>query len=124
MRFTKMEITRRPRNCFAQWPRKVTHARNNLGTMYFNGDGVLRDYSEAVKWLRLAAGQGNVRAQTTLGVMYMKGFGLAQSYFDAVKWYRLAADQGFPEAQVPSRVGRLIQNVRPERLRTACELAG
>lgn len=27
--------------------------QNNLGIMYFNGDGVPQDYVEAVKWYRL-----------------------------------------------------------------------
>jgi uncharacterized protein len=27
--------------------------------MYDNGDGVIQDYAEAVKWYRLAAEQGN-----------------------------------------------------------------
>jgi TPR repeat protein len=32
-------------------------AQNNLGFMYANGQGVAQDYSEALKWYRLAAAQ-------------------------------------------------------------------
>ncbi len=53
-------------------------AQNNLGVMYKSGKGVPQDYTEAVKWYRLAA---------------------EQSYAEAVKWYRLAAEQGHASAQ-------------------------
>jgi hypothetical protein len=34
---------------------------------------VSQDYSEAAKWFRLAANQGNVDAQNSLGFMYYPG---------------------------------------------------
>ena len=33
-------------------------SQSTLGTMYYNGDGIDRDYSEAIKWIRTAALQG------------------------------------------------------------------
>ena len=33
----------------------LTAAQYNLGIMYANGQGVLQDYKDAVKWCRLAA---------------------------------------------------------------------
>ena len=44
-----------------------------LDIMYGNGNGVLQDYAEAVKWYRLSAEQGDAGAQT-LGVMRGKVF--------------------------------------------------
>jgi hypothetical protein len=38
-------------------------AQTNVGWMFQNGQGVLRDYDEAIKWYRLAAAQGDVYAQ-------------------------------------------------------------
>src|SRR6476469_1692865 len=43
-------------------------AQSNLGAAYATGQGVSQDFSEAVKWFRLAAGQGEDRAQCRLGV--------------------------------------------------------
>ena len=63
------------------------------------GKGVTQSYQEAVKWYRLAAAQGDARAQNSLGYMYLNGQGVAQSYQEAVKWYKLAAAQGVAEAQ-------------------------
>jgi TPR repeat protein len=57
------------------------------------------DYDTALKEWRLAAEQGNARAQYNLGVMHQKGEGVTQDYQEAVKWYRLAAEQGNASAQ-------------------------
>jgi uncharacterized protein len=52
------------------------------------------EYAEAVKWDRLAAEQGDVRAQTNLGISYYNGRGVERNYLEAVNWYRKSADQG------------------------------
>ena len=67
--------------------------------MYDNGEGVVRDYVEAVKWYRLAAQQGDVSAQFNVGVMYGMGQGVVRDYAEAAKWTRLAAEQGNASAQ-------------------------
>jgi TPR repeat protein len=59
-------------------------AQSNLGVMYGNGHGVVKDYKEAVKWYRLAAEQGNAIAQSNLGFMYDNGQGVAQDHKEAV----------------------------------------
>ena len=41
-----------------------------LGEMYCFGQGVTQDYTEAVKWSRLAAEQGDAAARHNLGTMY------------------------------------------------------
>ena len=74
-------------------------AQYSLALMYNNGEGVLQDYKEAVKWYRLAAEQGYVQAQYNLGNSYSTGEGVLQDYKEAVKWYRLAAEQGYAAAQ-------------------------
>ena len=74
-------------------------AQSHLGNMYFVGHGVPQNYSEAVKWYRLAAEQGNADGQYNLGLAYERGQGVPRNYVEAVKWYRLAAEQGQPYAQ-------------------------
>jgi TPR repeat protein len=73
--------------------------------MYYNGWGVPQDYSEAVKWYRKAAEQGDVIAQYNLGDMYCTGEGVPQNDAEAVKWYRKAAEQGDAAAQ--HKLGRM-----------------
>jgi hypothetical protein len=74
-------------------------AQNSLGLMYDNGHGVPQNYTEAVKWYRMAAEQGNADAQNNLGTMYQHGQGVPQDHTEAVKWYRMAAEQGHVAAQ-------------------------
>ena len=76
-------------------------AQYNLGVMYAKGDGVEKDYGEAVKWYTKAAEQGHASGQNNLGVMYAKSDGVVQDYREALKWYTKAAQQGFPPAQYP-----------------------
>jgi DNA polymerase III epsilon subunit-like protein len=60
---------------------------------------VEQDYTEAVKWYRKAAEQGNARAQNNLGMCYEYGKGVEQDYVKAVKWYHKAAERGNASAQ-------------------------
>jgi TPR repeat protein/CHAT domain-containing protein len=71
----------------------------NLGLLYRDGLGVLKDYAEAVRWLRKAADQGHAHAQDNLGWMYEHGRGVAQDDVEAVRWYRRAAEQGHAISQ-------------------------
>jgi len=48
-------------------------AQTSLGGKYYNGQGVRRDYAEATKWVRKAAGRGYAPAQAYLGIMYWNG---------------------------------------------------
>jgi TPR repeat protein len=74
-------------------------AEVNLGSLYFNGQGVARDYKEAAKWDRLAADQGLAPAQANLGLMYIHGQGVEIDYLEGQRLLRLAVDQNFPPAQ-------------------------
>jgi hypothetical protein len=69
------------------------------GMAYYNGEGVDHNYDEAVKWVRLAADQGDANAQNALGESYYSGNGVAQNYIEAVKWARMAANKGYAAAQ-------------------------
>ena len=66
---------------------------------YDYGEGVPQDDAEAVRWYRLAAGQGDASAQYHLGLMYDNGKGIPQDDAEAIRWYRLAAEQGSASAQ-------------------------
>jgi TPR repeat protein len=70
-----------------------------MGMCYANGTGVAQDDAEAVRWYRLAADQGDAKAQYNIGGCYSKGTGVVQDDAEALRWFRLAADQGLAEAQ-------------------------
>ena len=83
-------------------------AQNNLGGMYYNGQGVVQDDKEAVKWYTKASEQGDALAQNNLGGMYYNGQGVAQDDKEAVKWFRTSAEQGYSGAQ--NNLGLMYDN--------------
>jgi len=75
------------------------NAQAELGFSYIEGRGVIKDYIEAVKWLRKAADQNHPQAQYNLGAAYISGTGVAQDEAEAIRWLQKAADQNVAEAQ-------------------------
>ena len=65
-----------------------------MGILYRLGEGVPKDYTEAVRWFRLAAEQGDVTAQRQLGDAYRFGEGVSQDYVQAYAWLNIAAARG------------------------------
>ena len=63
------------------------------------GEGVSKDLSEAVKWYRKAAEQGDADAQGFLGECYEYGGGVVKDLTEAIKWYRKAAARGNEDAK-------------------------
>lgn len=74
-------------------------ARSDPGLLYIGGQGVPMDYSKAATWYRMAAEQGDAKAQFRLGLMSYLGQGVPRDYKEAARWYRMAAEQGDPQAQ-------------------------
>jgi TPR repeat protein len=70
-----------------------------LGYKYLDGDGVEKNIPEAVKWFKLAAGNGDVYAAYTLGKTFHDGDGMPQDYTEAMKWFRVAAELGDANSQ-------------------------
>ena len=87
---------------FKQWAplAQQGHARaqNNLGVMYSQGQGTVKNQKMAIRLYRLAAAQQDADAENNLGWMYENGQGVARDENKAVNWYRLAAEQGDTEA--------------------------
>ncbi len=103
-------------------------AQTSLGIMYENGQGVIKDYQQAVYWYEKAAKQGYVlainwfkkaadqdsradegdaEAQHNLGVMYYFGQGLPQSYKKAYMWANIAASNG-EESHIKDFVAKML----------------
>lgn len=69
--------------------------QNKLGICYYIGQGVARDYVQAVYWWRQAAEQGNAYAQYSLGICYAKGLGVERDSEQAEYWKNLAIQNGY-----------------------------
>jgi len=74
-------------------------AQFNLGVMYANGEGLVKDQVQAVKWYRKAAEQGMATAQFNLGVMYVAGEGVIKDPIEAHAWWDVASVLGDDDAK-------------------------
>jgi TPR repeat protein len=74
-------------------------AQFSLGLKHYNGDGVIKDATEAAKWIRKSAEQGHAAAQAYLGHMYKKGDGVIRDVAESAKWIRKSAERGYAVAQ-------------------------
>ena len=69
----------------------IAGARNRLGVMYAEGQGVAQDDKESVRCFRLAAEQGDAEAQAGLGLACGTGRGIPQDFVASYMWVTLAA---------------------------------
>jgi len=74
-------------------------AQSTLGLLYYHGQGVPRDLSEALRWFRAAADRDDPTALFYLGVMFAEGQGVPQDKAEAAEWFHRAADLGEARAQ-------------------------
>jgi len=74
-------------------------AQYNLGKMYYNGDGTLKDDKQAFYWNKKSAEQGQVDAQYSLALMYYNGIGTLKDYKKAAYWTRKSYEKGHKDAK-------------------------
>ncbi len=73
-------------------------AQYQLGILYLTGKGTLQDFSEASKWLTVAAEQNHPLAQYELGLLYQIGQGVEMDSEKSYTWLNLAAAAGIEQA--------------------------
>lgn len=95
---------------FKQYPKELlkdinlaeqgdAEAQFRLGKRYYNGDGIEKDYAEAVKWWFKSAKLENNKAQYNLGVCYYNGKGVNKNKAEAVRLWHKSVEQGNVKAQ-------------------------
>lgn len=80
----------------ARWQSREGDAQYRLGHMHREGEGVLQNFKEALKWYRLAISTGNAAALIDLGEVYADGMSVTQEYVRAHMWFNLAASKLSP----------------------------
>ena len=70
-----------------------------LGNLYYRGDGVDQDFTEAKRWYSKAAKQKYPLAQMNLGTCYFEGNGVEEDPKEGVRWFKEAAEQGHAGGQ-------------------------
>jgi len=79
-----------------------------IGQLYLAGDGVKKDYGEAMSWFRKAADGGSSFGMWKVGSLYENGWGVHKDRKEARTWYTKAAEAGEDRANVS--IGLLYQN--------------
>jgi TPR repeat protein len=69
-------------------------ACNYLGTHYYLGLGVKRDFEQAARWYEAAALAEDPQGQRNLGVMYLRGLGVGKDFQQAYGWLYFAYEGG------------------------------
>lgn len=65
--------------------------------MYYQGNGVLKDFKKAAYWFEKAAKQGNAYAQYSLGLLYYYDDGVLKDKAKAKYWMQKAYENDDPE---------------------------
>ncbi len=73
-------------------------AHNNLGKMYFYGEGVDEDNDKAFKFFKLAEEANFTNSYYFLGYLYNNGLGTEKNYVQAKKYFELAVAAGNSDA--------------------------
>lgn len=79
-----------------------------LGILYYNGEGVARDYAKARDLFKKAADMGDGSAMSNLGSLYLNGQGVTQDRAKALELFKKAADMG--EALGMVNLGLVYEN--------------
>ncbi|HQS98907.1 MAG: hypothetical protein B7Y26_02200 [Hydrogenophilales bacterium 16-64-46] len=75
-------------------------AQLTLGIRYQEGDGVIKNDSEAARWFARAAKGGLAEAQYRYGLALLEGRGVVQDYKAAFAWIKKTAERGYAPAQL------------------------
>jgi TPR repeat protein len=96
-------------------------AQFNLGLLYYEGQGVPQNFSEAARWFQESAERGYNRAQLNLGNMYAIGRGVKRDYSSSYVWLSLCAAGG--NQKCTAQRDEIAQKLKPAKLAEAQRIA-
>jgi TPR repeat protein len=97
--FKRLEMMKIVQSLTAKAESSDADAQYQLGNIYRNGNGVLKNLQTALEWYRKSAVLGNIQAILAVGDSYRNGEGVSQNNAEALKWYEQAAEKGNADAQ-------------------------
>jgi TPR repeat protein len=80
-----------------------------LGNLYYTGHqriGIKQSYTNAFKWYKKAARQGQAEAMHNIGFLYLKGYGVDEDLYLAMAWFKLSKKYG---SQTAARTLKKLQ---------------
>ncbi len=73
-------------------------AQRHLGMLFFYGEGIAQDYTQAAGWFAKATQQGDSKSTYSLGYMMAKGLGVPKDVGAAITLLNMAAKAGVADA--------------------------
>lgn len=71
-----------------------------LGTLFYNGQGVERNFTQSTHYYGLAAEAGILPAQVSAGFAYANSMGVPEDFDKAAYYLKMAVEQGEPAAKI------------------------
>lgn len=71
-----------------------------LGTLYYNGQGVIRNFTQSTEYYAKAAEAGILPAQVSAGFAYANAMGVPEDFDKAAHYLKMAVAQGEPAAKI------------------------
>jgi TPR repeat protein len=69
-------------------------AQNNIGVLYYYGNGVPKNYLCALKWfLKSVEENDHVNTLDTIGLLFENGFGVPLNKYKALEWFCQGGDK-------------------------------
>ncbi len=75
-----------------------TYAQNALGEAYLKGYGVRANYTQAIRFFKMAAKESYVPALTNLGFMYLDGIDVEPNTVRAMEYFQRSISKDYPPA--------------------------
>lgn len=85
------------------WYKKIIEVEpDNLNTLYSLGWAYMKkeDYTQAMRWYRVASDKGSIEAQSAIAWLYRQGLGVPQDKVKSVELYLRAAEKGDSNAMI------------------------
>lgn len=93
------------------------HDLNEIGIMYYKGEGVAQNLERAMTWFKKASKKGSGTATRNLGFCYEYGYFVEKDFVEAASYYRRAVEKGYAEAETD--LERLYQTLPAKMSRSS-----
>ena len=99
----------------------LPEAQYNLASMYFDGVGVVQDFTKAFKYFLMSAENGLSISQYQLSEMYSNGWGVNKSTIKSFMWANISASQGHEESI--NKRNQLLSELKNEEIQKGQKLS-
>ncbi|MCU7837219.1 MAG: sel1 repeat family protein [gamma proteobacterium symbiont of Taylorina sp.] len=102
--------------CESMANKNNANAQFALATLYFDGNGMMQDNSQALTWFRKAAENNHNQAQYNLGIMLANGMSIEADLVEAYAWLKISKNNGYsPAGEVIKQLGAELSSTEKKQ---------